>query len=286
MFAAVDLGASSGRVMLADVGPGRLELTEVHRFTNRPVRVGGTLYWDILGLYQGVLDGLRAAVAAAGRLDGIGIDSWAVDYGLVDGAGRLLGNPVHYRDARTEKSVERVSGLVSAERLYAATGIAFQPFNTLFQLVAEGEQRARSALLIPDLIAFWLTGRLGTEATNASTTGLLDARSGEWAEAIAETVGIDPTLFPPLRQPGELIGEVGAGVGVAAGVPVYAVGSHDTASAVVGVPAQDERFAYISSGTWSLVGVELDEPVLSTEARVRASPMSAGWTGRSGFCAM
>ncbi|HEY4021162.1 MAG TPA: rhamnulokinase family protein [Pseudonocardiaceae bacterium] len=279
MFAAVDLGASSGRVMLADVGPDRLELTEVHRFANRPVRVDGTLYWDILGLYQGVLDGLRAAVAAAGRLDGIGIDSWAVDYGLLDDDGRLLGNPVHYRDARTEKSVERVLGLVSAERLYAATGIAFQPFNTLFQLVAERE--ARSALLIPDLIAFWLTGRLGTEVTNASTTGLLDARSGDWAGAIAEVVGIDPIPFPPLRQPGELIGEVTGDV--AAGVPVYAVGSHDTASAVVGVPAADARFAYISSGTWSLVGVELGEPVLSAEARVKNFTNERGVDGTVRF---
>ena len=262
-FAAVDLGASSGRVMVAEVGPDRLELTEVHRFANRPVRVAGTLYWDILGLYQGVLDGLRAA----GRLDGIGIDSWAVDYGLLDADGRLLGNPVHYRDGRTEQAVEVALAQVPVQRLYAATGIALQPFNTLFQLVAEGERRASTALLIPDLIAFWLTGQLGTEITNASTTGLLDARSGEWDRTIIEAVGINPMLFPPLRQPGDLIGEVRADVGVAAGVPVYAVGSHDTASAVVGVPARGEHFAYISSGTWSLVGVELAEPVLSEESR-------------------
>ncbi|HJP73780.1 MAG TPA: rhamnulokinase family protein [Pseudonocardiaceae bacterium] len=269
LFAAVDLGASSGRVMLAEVGPDRLDLTEVHRFTNRPVRVSGTLYWDILGLYQGVLDGLRAAMAAAGRLDGIGIDSWAVDYGLLDGDGRLLGNPVHYRDGRTGNAIE-------IESFYATTGIAFQRFNTVFQLVAERESRGRSALLIPDLIAFWLTGRPGTEITNASTTGLLDARSAEWAGAVAEAVGVDPGLFAPLRQPGELIGEVQAEVGVAAGVPVYAVGSHDTASAVVGVPAEGASFAYVSSGTWSLVGVELAGPVLSEKARL------AGFTNERG----
>jgi rhamnulokinase len=268
MFAAVDLGASSGRVMLAEVGDDRVDLTEIHRFVNRPVRVGGTLYWDILGLYQGVLDGLRAATSAAGRLDGIGIDSWAVDYGLVDGDGRLLGNPVHYRDARTADAVKRSLALVPPERWYATTGIAFQQFNTVFQLVAEGERGARTALLIPDLIAFWLTGVAGTEITNASTTGLLDARSGDWAVELAEAVGVDPALFGPLRQPGELIGEVHADVGVAHGVPVYAVGSHDTASAVVGVPAAGERFAYISSGTWSLVGVELDAPVLTEASRL------------------
>ena len=265
LFAAVDLGASSGRVMLAEVGPDRIDLTEVHRFANRPVRVRGTLYWDILGLYQGVLDGLRAASAVAGRLDGIGIDSWAVDYGLLDADGRLLGNPVHYRDARTDAVVGKALDTVSAQDSYAATGIAFQPFNTVFQLVAEGERRAATALLIPDLIAFWLTGRAGTEITNASTTGLLDARGGDWATGIAEAVGINPMLFAPLRQPGDLIGEVQGDV--AAGVPVYAVGSHDTASAVVGVPAAGERFAYISSGTWSLVGVELAGPVLTEAAR-------------------
>jgi rhamnulokinase len=283
LFAAVDLGASSGRVILAEVGPNRVDLTEVHRFANRPVRVGGTLYWDILGLYQGVLDGLRAASALGGRLDGIGIDSWAVDYGLLDGDGRLLGNPVHYRDARTEKAVERASGLVSAERLYATTGIAFQQFNTMFQLVAEGERRAETALLIPDLIAFWLTGVAGTEITNASTTGLLDARSGDWATGIAAAVGIDPGLFAPLRQSGELIGEVSAEVGVAVGVPVYAVGSHDTASAVVGVPAEGERFAYISSGTWSLVGVELPGPVLTEASRAKNFTNERGVDGTIRF---
>lgn len=281
LFAAVDLGASSGRVILAEVGPGRVEWTEVHRFANRPVRVGGTLYWDILGLYQGVLDGLRAATAVHGRLDGIGIDSWAVDYGLLDEDGRLLGNPVHYRDPRTEDAAAQALGLVSAEELYATTGIAFQPFNTVFQLVAEGKRRAHTALLIPDLIAFWLTGRLGTEITNASTTGLLDARSGDWAGAIAEAVGVDPMLFPPLRQSGELIGEVVAEV--ATGVPVYAVGSHDTASAVVGVPAAGERFAYISSGTWSLVGVELTEPVLTKSARVKNFTNERGVDGTFRF---
>ena len=261
--AAVDLGASSGRVMLGEVGPNVLRLRELNRFWNGPVRVNGRLYWDVLHLYRSVLEGLRGA----GPLDGIGIDSWAVDYGLLDGDGRLLGNPVHYRDARTEDAVERAIALVPAEQLYATTGIAFQQFNTVFQLVAEGDRRAERALLVPDLIAFWLTGVAGTEITNASTTGLLDARTGGWADEIAEAMGIDATLFAPLRRPGELIGLVRAEVGVARGVPVYAVGSHDTASAVVGVPADGDRFAYISSGTWSLVGIELDEPVLTDASR-------------------
>ncbi|HEX3778804.1 MAG TPA: rhamnulokinase family protein [Pseudonocardiaceae bacterium] len=287
-FAAVDLGASSGRVMLGRVGPDRVELTEAHRFANRPVRVAGTLYWDILALYQGVLDGLRAAAAAAdGRLAGIGVDSWAVDYGLLDHDGVLLRNPVHYRDDRTEAAVARTLAKVSAQRLYAATGIQFQPFNTLFQLVADGRAQARTALLIPDLICYWLTGNLGTEVTNASTTGLLAAGTGDWATDIAEAAGIDLGLFPPLRQPGELLGplrpEVSADLGLTQPAPVFAVGSHDTASAVVGVPAETERFAYISSGTWSLVGVELGEPVLDEASRTANFTNECGVDGRIRF---
>jgi rhamnulokinase len=271
VFAAVDLGASSGRVMLGRVGPGRVELTEAHRFTNRPVRVRGRLYWDILALYQGVLDGLRAAVGMAGRLDGVGVDSWAVDYGLLDRDGALLGNPVHYRDTRTEAAVAPTLARMSAQRLYAATGIQLQLFNTLFQLVVEARHGASTILLVPDLICYWLTGELGTELTNASTTGLLDATTDNWAGSVAEAIGIDPDLFAPLRRPGEPIGpllpEVSAEIGLAQPVAVYTVGSHDTASAVVGVPADTERFAYISSGTWSLVGVELGKPVLGEESR-------------------
>jgi rhamnulokinase len=271
-FAAVDLGASSGRVMLGRVTPEGVELSQAHRFANRPVRVRGRLYWDILALYQGVLDGLRAAAAmAGGRLAGIGVDSWAVDYGLLDGDGVLLGNPVHYRDSRTETAIAPALARMSAQQLYTATGIQFQPFNTLFQLVAEGPQPGSTALLIPDLISYWLTGIRGTELTNASTTGLLDANTDRWAGSVASAVGIDPGLFAPLRAPGALIGplsrEVSADIGVAQPVPVYAVGSHDTASAVVGVPANTERFAYISSGTWSLVGVELAKPVLDEASR-------------------
>jgi rhamnulokinase len=271
-FAAVDLGASSGRVITAEVGPERLELTGVHRFPNNPVRVADTLHWDILALYQGVLDGLRAA-AARGPLAGIGIDSWAVDYGLLDRRGALIGNPVHYRDDRTSSTVDLVYGKIPASELYAATGIQYQPFNTIFQLAAEGDRldTADAALLLPDLLAYWLTGSRGTELTNASTTAMIDPRTRDWSAQVMDSVGLDPELFPPLRQPGESAGElrpaVCAELGLAEPVPVFAVGSHDTASAVAGVPADGGNFAYISSGTWSLVGVELDEPVLTEESR-------------------
>ncbi|MFE2873769.1 rhamnulokinase family protein [Embleya sp. NPDC059259] len=274
-FVAVDLGASSGRVLAGRVGGGVLTVSEAHRFANRPVRVGGTLHWDVLGLYAGVLDGLRAAGRVGGSPVSVGIDSWAVDFGLLDADGVLLGNPVHYRDARTDGVSEQVYGRMDAADLYANTGIQHASFNTVHQLVAASGTpqfaAARQALLIPDLISYWLTGVAGTEVTNASTTQLLDPRSGRWSSAVMDALGLDPGLFPPLRLPGEAAGaltaEVLAETGLRGPVRVTAVGSHDTASAVVGVPADGSRFAYISSGTWSLVGVELDAPVLTEESR-------------------
>jgi rhamnulokinase len=259
-FAAVDLGASSGRVMVGRVGPSAVELTATHRFPNEPVRAGGTLHWDILALYRGVLDGLRLA----GRVDGIGIDSWAVDYGLLDASGALLGNPVHYRDGRTDGVPERVAAMVGDDKLYEITGLQRMPFNTAYQLVAAlgtpQYEAAQQLLLIPDLLAYWLTGELGAEYTNASTTELVDVRTREWSLPLITDLGLRPSLFPPIRRPGSLIGRY-------EGVPVVAVGSHDTASAVVGVPAADDRFAYISCGTWSLVGLELADPVLTAASR-------------------
>ncbi|RAJ68680.1 rhamnulokinase [Streptomyces sp. Amel2xB2] len=270
-FAAVDLGASSGRVVTGHADRGTLRLREVHRFPNRPVRTGGTLHWDILALYQGVLDGLRAA----GQADSVGLDSWAVDYGLLDADGALLGNPVHYRDARTEGMAERVARAVPPAELYAHTGLQYLPFNTLYQLVAaRGSAQlaaARQVLLIPDLLSYWLTGTRGTELTNASTTQLLDPRTRSFSAAVAEAAGVDLSLFAPLREPGDPAGELLPGVreetGLEGPVPVTAVGSHDTASAVAAVPATGDRFAYIATGTWSLAGLELASPVLSEESR-------------------
>jgi rhamnulokinase len=255
--AAADLGAASGRVIVGRVGAGELAIEECHRFPNRPVSVRGTLHWDILDLYRGVLDGLRAA----GELDGIGVDSWGVDYGLLDAHGDLLANPVHYRDARTADATADRFGA----DLYATTGIQFLPFNTIHQLAAERRlAEARHLLMIPDLLAYWLTGEVGAELTNASTTQLLDVRARTWATGLLDRIGVVPGLFPPLREPGTIIGPA-AEFG---GTPVIAVGSHDTASAVVGVPADGDRFAYISCGTWSLVGVELGEPVLTEQSRL------------------
>ncbi|RZU32082.1 rhamnulokinase [Blastococcus saxobsidens] len=282
-LAAVDLGASSGRVMTARVGPGRLDLAEVHRFPNRPVRTGGTLSWDVLALYAGVLDGLRAAGREAGSIDGIGIDSWAVDVGLLDADGALLGNPVHYRDARHATAVPAVHAVVPPGELYRVNGLQHLPFNTVFQFAAmRGTARfaaARQALLVPDLLAYWLTGARVAEVTNASTTGLLDATTRQWAGGLLDRLDLPRDLFPALVQPGEEIGRLTAEARAETGladVPVIAVGSHDTASAVVGVPAASEQFAYVSCGTWSLVGVELAEPVLTEAGR------QAGFTNELG----
>ncbi|WP_329557485.1 rhamnulokinase [Streptomyces sp. NBC_00696] len=282
VYAAVDLGASSGRVMVGRVGPDSLELAEAHRFPNRPVRTPEGLRWDILALYAGVLDGLRAAGPA---LDSVGIDSWAVDYGLLDADGALLGNPVHYRDARTEGVAEKVWATVPASELYASTGLQYAPFNTLYQLTAARDSTqlasAERLLLIPDLLSYWLTGEQGTELTNASTTQLVDPRTREWSHDIASRLGIDLGLFAPLRQPGDPAGVLRAEVleetGLRGPVPVTVVGSHDTASAVAAVPAVEERFAYICTGTWSLAGLELDAPVLTEASR------SANFTNELGL---
>jgi sugar (pentulose or hexulose) kinase len=265
VVAAVDLGASAGRVITGRVSGSGIELREVSRFPNKPVAVSGTLHWDILGLYSSVLSGLRAA-ASSFPLASVGIDSWGVDYGLLDATGALLSNPVHYRDARTEG----VAVQVSLAELYAVTGIPHMAFNTICQLAAAAGTpaiaAARTLLLIPDLLAYWLTGAIGAEVTNASTTSLLDVSSQQWATGIMRRVGISPALFPPLRRPGDVIGPITAAV--AGAVPLVAVGSHDTASAVAAVPATGPNFAYISSGTWSLVGMELAAPVLTEGSRM------------------
>ena len=262
--AAVDLGASGGRVMAGQVSDSGITVHEVHRFPNEPVAVGGTLYWDILRLYAEVRHGLAAA-ARRFALAGVGIDSWGVDYGLLDASGALLGNPVHYRDARTEGMTARMHAAVPAAELYAVTGIQQLAFNTIYQLAATPMlHHARTMLLIPDLLAYWLTGEIGAEITNASTTSLLDVRAQTWATEVIEKTGLPPRIFPPLRRPGDVIGPV---LGPGSPLPLIAVGSHDTASAVAAVPAAGPGFAYISSGTWSLAGMELDAPVLTAASR-------------------
>ncbi|MBS43616.1 MAG: rhamnulokinase [Nocardioides sp.] len=288
--AAVDLGATSGRIMAGTVTRSGVQLEELHRFPNGGVRVGGALQWDVLGIHREALHGLRE-VARTGPLHGIGIDSWAIDYGLLDRDGVLLGNPYSHRDSRTDGVMEQVTRVVDPADLYATTGIQQLPFNTLYQLVAaQGTAALESAetlLLLPDLLGYWLTGEIGAERTNASTTQLYDVSRGEWAIDLAKRVGVPWAILPEIREAGDVVGrlrnEAGRDIGLRARVPVIAVGSHDTASAVVGVPAQTERFAYISSGTWSLVGLELDRPVLTEEARLADFTNEVGVDGTIRF---
>ncbi|MCU1418451.1 MAG: rhamnulokinase [Schumannella sp.] len=282
--AAVDLGATSGRVMLGHVGPNELQLRQVGRFANGPVDVDGHLHWDITALYGSVLDGLGAAIREENELASIGVDSWAVDYALLR-SGVRQGDPFHYRDARNAPAAEQVLARIPAAELYRRNGLQFLPFNTLFQLAAEGElDDDVSMLLIPDLFAFWLTHREVAERTNASTTGLLCVTDREWDDELIARLGYPRGMFPELVDAGAVIGEVEPRVAFEIGafgpIQVTAVGSHDTASAVVAVPATTPDFAYISCGTWGLVGVELDAPVLTEASRLANFTNEGGVDGR------
>ena len=282
--AAVDLGASSGRVVLGEVGPDRLHLEVVARLANDPVRTDDGLHWDLSGLYDAALGGLQAAVSASPEpLAGVAIDSWAVDYGLLR-EGRLLGQPFHYRDEARAAGVETVHAVQSHEALYPRNGLQFLPFNSLYQLAADPlAAQADRMLLVPDLLGYWLTGVAVTERTNASTTGLLDVRTGKWDRELIDLLGLPAGLFGDLVDPGTVVGPVLASRGRHLGAPgltVTTVGSHDTASAVVGVPMASDHAAYLSCGTWGLVGVELPSPVLTDAAREANFTNEGGVDGR------
>ncbi len=283
-LAAVDLGATSGRVVVGQIEGGDLQIEEVHRFPNNPIRLPDGLHWDALELYRQILVGLRKAEERAGALLSVGIDSWGVDYGLIDDDGRLLGNPFHYRDERTSVGVAAINERIPPAELYARTGLQFLPFNTLYQLAADDRAgtlaNAHTMLLMPDLFIFWLSGERVAELTNASTTGLLDVHARVWDDDLIATLGLPRTLFAELHEPGYVVGNVLAHVsaeaGLQPGTTVTLVGSHDTASAVVGVPASETQFAYISCGTWALVGLELESPIVLESAR------QSGFTNEGG----
>lgn len=277
VVAAVDVGASGGRVMAGTVDADGIRLEPVHRFPNGATLRQGHLRWDVERLH----DEIRTGLALLPGARSVGIDTWAVDYGLLDEDGRLLADPVAYRDERTAAVIEAVHTELSSDELYRINGLQHLPFTTLYQLVAEQRgplwERAAHVVLVPDLLAQLLTGELGTEVTNASTTGLLDARSHTWADDVLSRFSIPVDMFAPLDAPGEVRGHT------ASGTPLVVVGSHDTASAVVAVPATTPRFAYIASGTWSLVGVELEAPVLTDAARAANFTNELGVDGRTRF---
>lgn len=285
--AAVDLGATSGRVITGTITDGVLTMRHEARFPNNPVRTRDGLHWNLLGLYQHVLDGLAAAERdGPGQIASIGIDSWAVDYALLRD-GRVLGVPYAYRDERTARGVEAVHAVASPEELYRRNGLQHLPFNTVFQLATDGELLglAEQLLLLPDLLAYWLTGAQVAERTNASTTGLLRADTREWDVELAERVGVPARILPLLVDPGAVLGSLEGEAARVVGrdIDVVAVGSHDTASAIVAIPNTGRDFAYISCGTWGLVGLELDEAVVTDAAREANFTNEGGVDGRVRF---
>lgn len=284
-FAAVDLGATSGRVILGHLGNGRLGLEQVARFPNNPVSLPDGLHWDILHLYASAVEGLRHAVADGHDIASVAVDSWAVDYGLL-ASGHLAGLPFSYRDSRTARRVAAVHDRIPFVDLYRRNGLQFLPFNTLYQLAAEdGLSQVDRLLLLPDLVAYWLTGLMVTERTNASSTGLLDPRTSEWDIGLIGRLGIPTGLFGPLVNAGDTIGPLRPEVSelVGAEFPVLAAPTHDTASAVAAVPMDPEHAAYISCGTWGLVGVEIPAPILTEGAREANFTNEGGVDGTTRF---
>jgi rhamnulokinase len=292
-YLAFDLGASGGRAIIGRFDGERLALIEVYRFPNDPVmlprRDGGvSLHWDIVGLFQHVKEGLRRAVAAGDELVSLGLDTWGVDFGLLDAQGGLLGLPYHYRDRRTAGMLEEAFRRVPRAEIFAATGIQFMPFNTLYQLLAMAARAepalaaAHTLLMIPDLLNYWLTGRAASERTIASTTQFLDPRTGDWDRGLLERLGLPVRMLPPIIPPGTVLAErLLAHVAEETGaqhVRVIAPGCHDTASAVAAVPAAAPGFAYLSSGTWSLLGAEVAAPALGEPA------LAANVTNEAGVC--
>ncbi|HIV30367.1 MAG TPA: rhamnulokinase [Candidatus Pullichristensenella excrementipullorum] len=280
----IDLGASSGRAMLGTLEGKKLTIREIHRFLNEPVTLCGRFVWDMPRLFHEIKQALLKLSKSGETVDAIGIDTWGVDFGLLDKNGHLLSLPVHYRDARTNGIPEKVRAIIPDEELFARTGIAFNSFNTLYQLYAmkeEGDPALESAqdlLFLPDLLAYFLTGKKGTEYTIASTSQLLDPFKRDWDRELMEKLGIPAHIFGEVKLPGTVRGtllpEIAKECGVAE-IPVIAIGGHDTASAVAAVPAQEKDFAYISSGTWSLLGAEVQKP-LCTEGVMKANYTNEG----------
>jgi rhamnulokinase len=284
-YLAVDLGAESGRVIAGTLADNRITLEELHRFENIPIRAEGGPHWDLPLIREGILGGLRQATRRYGAgVAGIGVDTWGCDYGLLDADDHLLGPPVHYRNARTDGVREQAARIVSAEEQYERTGIAQLPFNTIYQLIAESTdgrrllEQATTLLQMPDLLHHWLGAERASEFTNAGTTGALGV-DGRWATDLLDRLGVPSHMLLPPTHAGTVLGtlrralqdECGLGA-----VPIIAPPTHDTAAAVVAVTASGPDHAYISSGTWSLLGVELDQPVLTSEARL------AGFTNERG----
>ena len=273
-FAAIDIGAESGRATLAAFDGRTLRLEEAYRFPNGPVRVLDSLHWDPLRLFAEIKRGLEACARSSGRaISGIGLDTWGVDFALLGRDDELLGNPFHYRDRRTAGMLEQAFRRIPKEEIFERTGIQFMPINSLYMLLSmsgsSALEAAKTFLMIPDLFNFWLSGHKACEFTDATTTQLYDQRAGDWARSLIDKLGLPSHIFLPVTQPGIVLGpllsSVAEEVGLGA-VPIIAPACHDTGSAVAAVPARIKDYAYISSGTWSLVGVEIDAPIITPQS--------------------
>lgn len=288
---AFDFGASSGRAIIGCFDGDKITLEEVHRFSNDPVSVGGTVYWDVLRLFYEIKQGIIKAKIAGG-FDSIGIDTWGVDFGLIDSEGKLMENPVHYRDARTVGLVDEAFKTMPKEKLYGITGIQFMELNTLFQLISLKKyrpwmlERADKMLFMPDLFGYMLTGKMCAEYSIASTSQLIDLDKRTWSKEILDAFGIKESVFAPLIQPGTVLGELSKEVCEECGVdpvPVISVCGHDTQSAITSVPCEDGDFAFLSSGTWSLFGTELDKPIVNETSMNINITNEGGFDGSTGF---
>lgn len=288
---AFDFGASSGRAIIGCFDGDKITLEEVHRFSNDPVSVGGTVYWDVLRLFYEIKQGIIKAKIAGG-FDSIGIDTWGVDFGLIDSEGKLMENPVHYRDARTVGLVDEAFKTMPKEKLYGITGIQFMELNTLFQLISLKKyrpwmlERADKMLFMPDLFGYMLTGKMCAEYSIASTSQLIDLDKRTWSKEILDAFGIKESVFAPLVQPGTVLGELSKEVCEECGVdpvPVISVCGHDTQSAITSVPCEDGDFAFLSSGTWSLFGTEFDKPIVNETSMNINITNEGGFDGSTGF---
>jgi len=273
-YIAVDLGAESGRVMLGLISADKLHIEEIHRFPNGPIEQDGSLRWDFPRLLSEVKNGIAKAVTQAhGDIAGIGIDSWGVDFGLLDENGRLIENPCHYRDSRTSGIMDKAFNLMPKRQIYEHTGIQFLQFNTIYQLLAmrlsnsPALKKAKKLLLIADLVSYMLSGRAYAEFTLAGTTQLMDMRTGSWSREIFKKLNLPIEIMPRVVPPGTVVGSLTQNIAAEIGcdrIPVIAAGSHDTACAVAAVPADyNTKWAYISSGTWSLIGIQSPTPVIN-----------------------
>jgi rhamnulokinase len=293
VYLAIDLGATSGRIMAASLEEGSLELKEVHRFVTSYARLPSGYHWDVLDIYNEILEGLGLAHQRYGeRIAGLGVDTWGVDYALIDAKGRLLGNPYQYRDARTDDVEDGLYERITRETIYEETGIQFMFFNTLFQLEAEMRDNpdrvkvADSLLFLPDLFSFWLCGIQVQERSIVSTSQMWNPVSEAWSPAIRDALGLPHDLFVPVTEPGTLLGPltelVQSQTGLGA-VPVICVAGHDTGSAVAGTPLTQDAPVFLSSGTWSIMGMESPRPIISEETFQAGFSNEAGVEKRTRF---